>query len=711
MTDFWNGCKRAVYLVLFAILIPISAYIFYGAVDTLNNAAALQGILHGKLVPAFLLGTSFLFCVLYVELFRIAGPRIEKHWRKAVPLLVIVMFVVQVLFVLTVRSSLRQDHLKIFDTAVALVEQGGTIGQTHFKNYFMKYPNNIPMCLFTYIWLKVMALVRIPKVWWMDAVKIVNILFMNVGFYCTFRLITRYRSRRRAICFLLLTMGNPLWYLLGQMYYTSTISLAFSMGAVWLYDKARRQNVLWKKWLQYAVTGALLAVGYEIRATVILTVCSIVVYAVLQIGGEKDAVDYFGAGSVDADGSATSGNGGYVWNAFRQAAVSVVCFAAGLVLVFGAYGKVRDHYAGFDPSETGYPTVHWIMMSAQGEGQYNSADDAYTGSFATKEERTAADVDRLKERISTMGPGGMLTLFRNKMRVAFSDGTDDYYALFRSMQSTSPLQKYLNGGRADYLALYLHSYHGMLTGLLLLALIWRALKRQRSFLDIFLINLCGAYLFYLIWEVDQAYSIPFMLLILAGAADGMCLLEADVHRFIKSLPSARTALAACGAAVLVVFLGTAAVVHRSGESVRDYAVLQDQESSNELTLQEHFSQTFRTGKAFDHIDLWVANWDGTANDSVYEVTVWDESGTAVAFGEVIGAEAPCMSAYTIVFDRVVPERTQTYTIEVTLRNPDCAIRTDFLYYQSAWDLYADGALYVLEEVENVDLAFAVYAEN
>ena len=147
MTDFWNGCKRAVYLVLFAILIPVSAYVFYGAVDTLNNAAVLQGILHGKMVPAFLLGTSFLFCVLYLELFRIAEPWIEKHWRRAVPLLVIAMFAVQVLFVLTVRSSLRQDHLKIFDAAVALVEQGGTIGQTHFKSYFMKYPNNIPMYL------------------------------------------------------------------------------------------------------------------------------------------------------------------------------------------------------------------------------------------------------------------------------------------------------------------------------------------------------------------------------------------------------------------------------------------------------------------------------------------------------------------------------------------------------------------------------------
>ena len=148
-----------------------------------------------------------------------------------------------------------------------------------------------------------------------------------------------------------------------------------------------------------------------------------------------------------------------------------------------------------------------------------------------------------------------------------------------------------------------------------------------------------------------------------------------------------------------------------GLPVRDYAVLQDQETSDQLTLQTDFSQTFRTGKDFDHLDLWVANWDGAANDSVYDVTILNESGTAVAEGQVIGAEAPCMSAYTIAFEQVQPDHVQTYTIQVAIRNPDCAIKTDFLYYQSSWDMYADGALYISQEEQNVDLAFAVYSEN
>jgi len=548
----------------------------------------------------------------------------------------------------------------------------------------MKYPNNIPLCLFTCFWLKAASTVHIPKACFMELVKLVNLLFMNVGLWCTFRLICRYRSRRTGICFLLLLLVNPLWYLLGQMYYTSTISLAFSMGAVWLFDCAGRQEALWKKYLEYFCMGILLAAGYKIRATVILTIISILIYAVLRLKNIRTSKE----------------------------AVSLVAALLGIVLVFGAYGKLEERYAGFDPQETGYPAVHWVMMSAQGEGQYNSADDAYTGSYSTKEERTAADLALLKERIQDMGLDGLLTLFRNKMRVAFADGTDDYYSLFRTMRTTSWVQKYVNGGRSDYLALYLHSYHGVLTGMVLLAFIWRAFLRKRSFLDIFAFNICGAYLFYLIWEVDHAYSIPFMLMLLMWAADGMILLEEDMRLLDKRIPIGRVIPVAAGAGLAVLVLGAAFLVHRAGNPVREYSVLQDQETSGDLVLQTEFSQTFQTKKAFDHVDIWVANWDGPANDSVYDVQILDERGEVAAEGEIIGAKAPCMDSYTLAFDKVVPDRKQTYTIQVKLRNPDCAVKTDFLYYQSgAWNMYTAGALYVPEEVPDVDLAFAVYEEK
>ncbi|HIS07943.1 MAG TPA: glycosyltransferase family 39 protein [Candidatus Choladocola avistercoris] len=683
MIKVWNGCVKCIYAVLFTVLILLSAYIFYGALDTLDGADALQEVLHGKMVPVFLLGTSFLLGFLLLGLFRRLIPILEKHEKKAVPVLFGVMVFLQVLTVICVRTSLRYDHLKIFDTAISLLEQG-VISDTHFSSYFMKYPNNIPICLFTYFWLRLAELFRIPREVWMEYIKLVNLLFMNFGMWCGYRILRRHQSASAALRYLMLILVNPLWYLLGEMYYTSTISLAFSMGAIWLFDSAGRQETLWKKYTQYALAGILLAAGYQIRATVIITAAALLIYAVLRI------------------------------RSFRRSreAFSVLAVLFGAVLMLGAYKTAERHYAGFDPSQTGYPAVHWVMMSAQGEGQYNSADDAYTGSFSTKEERTRADLDRLKERLEQMGPGGLLTLFRNKLRVAFSDGDDDYASLFQTMREASPVQKYINGSRSDYLAVYLHSYHSLLCGLILLALVWRAFRGKRGFLDVIALNVCGAYLFYLIWEVDEAYSIPFMLMLLMLEAAGMEKLDGGFAKAREKLPALRHAPAAAACGLLMIAAGLVWVVSRTGAPVRNYSVLQDQETSKDLLLQTEFSQTFRTGKAFDHIDLWVANWDGAANDSIYELRILDEAGTEVARAQMPGAQMPCIDAYTVAFEKVIPEREQTYTIQVSLSNPDCAVKTDFLYYGTgAWDMYGDGALYAPEEIPNVDLAFAVYEER
>ncbi len=686
----WNKCRKAGYLILFAAVISMSAYIFYGALDTLKYADALENVINGRTVPVIMAGTVLLLAIFAIAALTRVLPALEKRFVKTTVVLGSLMFLTQILTVLVLRTSLRQDHLKIFDTAVALLDHP-VIADTHFKEYFMKYPNNIPMCIFTYGWIKLFSLLGLPRGSWMDLVKIVNVVFMNLGMWAAFDLIRRHRSRKTALCFLLFLLVNPLWYLLGEMYYTSTISLAFSMGGIWLFDRAREESQLARKLFQYAGMGVLLAVGYKIRATVILTILSLLAYAVLTLG-EQELREWK--------------------NRLLGWGLSLAAVLVGLLLVFAVYGKAEQHYAGFDPAETGYPTVHWIMMSAQGEGQYNSADDAFTGSFDTKAERTAADLAELRHRVGEMGPGGLLTLFRNKLRVAFSDGTDDYYALFRTMQSPSRLQKYLNGGRSDLLAFYLHSYHGLLMGMVLLALIYRAWKGKPEFWDVLIINLCGAYFFYLLWEVDQAYSIPFLLILTALGAEGISLSVEDASRPERELPEFfKWTPAVSGGIFLAELLAVVLVMKVTGLPVRDYAVLQDQETSDQLTLQTDFSQTFRTGKVFDHLDLWVANWDGAANDSVYDVTILDESGAAVAAGQVIGAEAPCMSAYTIAFDQVQPDHVQTYTIQVAIRNPDCAIKTDFLYYQSSWNMYADGALYTSQEEQNVDLAFAVYSEN
>lgn len=85
--NLWNGCRKAVYVVLFAVVIPLSAYIFYGALDTLKYADALQGILHGKMIPVFLMGTSFLLGLFLLGIFRSVLTWMERHEQRAACLL------------------------------------------------------------------------------------------------------------------------------------------------------------------------------------------------------------------------------------------------------------------------------------------------------------------------------------------------------------------------------------------------------------------------------------------------------------------------------------------------------------------------------------------------------------------------------------------------------------------------------------------------
>lgn len=589
----------------------------------------------------------------------------------------------QILCVLTVRTSFRSDHLKVFDTAIALLGHS-TIAETHYCSYFMKYPNNIPICLLTHGFLKIASIINIPEVFWMEYMKLVNITFMNIGLWCTYDLVRKYRSRQTGIILLLFLMINPLWYLLGHMYYTSTISLAFSMGAIWLFDKAENQKHLGKGCVMYLLTGMLLGVGFKIRATMIITIIALIIFSVLQ--GKKGNI--------------------------LKVMTGLLSLLAGVVLIFATYGKQETLYAGFDSSKTGYPAVHWIAMSAQGDGQYNSYDDGLTGALDTKEQRAQAAWKRLKDRICEMGPVGLVNLLKNKMRVTFSDGTDDCQTLFSTMQKTSGVQKYIYGGRGDYLAVYLHGYHSLLMILFLVGIICRIWRKEGDFLDVFAFNICGAYLFYLIWESNHAYSIPFMFMFLIWSADGIRVCFEKYQTICRQKKVFHLVPVIAEIGLVIVFIGIGLYMRCAHIPVREYSVLQDQETTKDFILQTEFAQTFQTDKAFDHVDIWVANWVGEVNDSIYELEILDKQENVVAKGEIVSSKAPCISSYTVFFERVVPETKETYRLQIRLKNPQCDFKTDFLYYQTdAWDMYAEGDLYLSDVVEKVDLAFAVYEEK
>ena len=64
----WNNCRKAGYVILFAAVISMSAYIFYGAVDTLKYADALENVINGRTVPVVMSGTVLLLAIFAVAI-------------------------------------------------------------------------------------------------------------------------------------------------------------------------------------------------------------------------------------------------------------------------------------------------------------------------------------------------------------------------------------------------------------------------------------------------------------------------------------------------------------------------------------------------------------------------------------------------------------------------------------------------------------------
>ena len=73
----WNNCRKAGYVILFAAVISMSAYIFYGAVDTLKYADALENVINGRTVPVVMSGTVLLLAIFAVAILT------KVRWKNA----------------------------------------------------------------------------------------------------------------------------------------------------------------------------------------------------------------------------------------------------------------------------------------------------------------------------------------------------------------------------------------------------------------------------------------------------------------------------------------------------------------------------------------------------------------------------------------------------------------------------------------------------
>ena len=450
----------------------------------------------------------------------------------------------------------------------------------------------------------------------------------------------------------------------------------------------------------FALLGVVTVFGFKLRATAAIALIALCIDGALKLWRRR------------AEGLA-----GLFSEALRTLAVPCIAFLATAGLSLGLFSSAVNTYVNFDYKNTGFPAVHWVMMSARWDGSFDQNDENYTVSFETKEEKTAADLAILKERIKEAGPLGLVTLSGRKLLNTWVDGTDSYQAE-DSYASYGKVYDYLIGNKSGLLLIYTQAFRALEMLVIGLgaanALVRLRRKKKRPQFFLVQLTLLGGMAFHLLWETNPLYSIGFTYLCLMLLADGVAEFTEALPDYTISdrfwiTPAAGTVLLA-----LLLVLAKKELVDTPIEAY-DYALDQYQYAGGYdgyvTSYDQNYVQTFTTDKPFNRISIRVINPLDDYNQSAFCVRLTDENGTVVYENDrFLSGLVTKTALYEFQLDDIVPNGETAYTLEIWPGYIEGENSLEFLSYTTGnWDLYRDGQLSVSgETVENGDLAFAVY---
>lgn len=632
-----------------------------------------------------LLTTVLLFLVFYL-FSKIIGKMKEKNLLLLSAICALVMFVLQCVFVIAAKTGIRYDSLKVFDEALALFSQPG-IEATDLEGYFARYSNNYAMTIMTHWIVKILRAIGVIHADFSNAVlvlQIVNVLFVDIAFLGVWVILKKYMGTKQATIFLFYMLCNPLSYVWMPFYYTNTCSMMFAVWGTYCLFATLKE----KKKTLGLLSGILFCIGFQLRATVAIAMIAAVVV-------------------IFIDGKAFMEEKEHTFKArFIALSFMAVAFVGTTVI----YEAVEERYLAFDETDTEFPMTHWIAMGLSDTGTFSPADEAYTMSYLTAEEKKEATVRLLKERASDLGIVGIGKLYAHKLAITFADGAGGYHSELNISDRYGTLWQVVYGVYRDpLLALTQVSYLlSLISGLLVSVFLFNGKLPRKMFF--FPLLLLGSYLFQMLWEAGTIYSIGTMYVNGAMVALGISVL-ADLqpegkasfwNAYKKAIFSAMVALGMFGVAMII--KGIAETKYTQVSMSVDQFLFQ---ANGYISLSDgkEISQTFQTEKDFSTIALQVSNPEGEFNDSVYVVALYDQAGNLLQEERLLGCDTADFAFFAMAFENV-PKVTE-YELRIVKESGKNDLI--FLYYDTGhYDVYPEGKMTGLTQGEMADLAFRVY---
>jgi len=168
------------------------------------------------------------------------------------------------------------------------------------------------------------------------------------------------------------------------------------------------------------------------------------------------------------------------------------------------------------------PKIHWIMMSLKGDGGYNIKDVAFTSRFKSYNSKQNADLILLRSRVATYGISGMTKhcLYKKVKRTWCNSalGANDYISR-KPYHKGRLYQLMAIDGHCNWLSIfYMYIWWILILAGVICSFI---IDHSRNYLlSMFRLSLIGIFAFELLWECNARYLLIFIPAMVTVAVNG-----------------------------------------------------------------------------------------------------------------------------------------------------------------------------------------------
>jgi len=413
----------------------------------------------------------------------------EETYRKIFAVTVMILLAVQIITAVICDFEPINDLSYICKGAKNSIMLGADrlyegLPERH-QHYFAVYPNNHMLYCVIYI------LYRIEYFITGDISNIlpiaVNIIGLNISYILMYRCAKLIYSPPKAlVCAVSGLMFTPI-FTYSPFFYTDSMSMPWLTGSLYLYLRWRRISESSggrRKALVYlCACGAVLAIAYKLKGSAIIFIPAVTIDLLLRRKCSGGAVKKLAAKLFPV--------------VILTAAFAVTCAAAGAV----SRSTLKTDVGELEKYR--FPLVHWVMMSADGDGGYNLEDFQYTKSYDGYNNKVSADLERLSDKLSSQGVSGFVSHLANKISYTWRDGSymAGYYMKCSAFKSSA---FYVITALLNFTLLFkiLNGFLGKI----------KAADDALSESFVLKIMFVGITLFLLIWEARCRYLVSFFML-------------------------------------------------------------------------------------------------------------------------------------------------------------------------------------------------------